>query len=110
HRDDAASFMVFLVQKVLANVAVNSCYIVTDSKPTTQYEVLQWIAAQLGIECKVKVPVIEGGKRLSNQAMLATGFKPLYPDYQVGYQALLNQLNTSDSSLYSHQPTVSQHG
>lgn len=110
HRNDAASFIVFLVQKVLANIAVDSCYIVTDSKPSTQYEVLQWIAGKLSIECKVKVPVIEGGKRLSNQAMLATGFKPLYPDYQVGYQALLNQHNASDTSLYSHQPTVSQHG
>jgi hypothetical protein len=37
----------------------------------------------------VKTPVIEGGKRLSNKAMLSSGFKLQYPDFKVGYQALL---------------------
>ena len=91
HRDDAAAFMVFLVQKVLTNNSVASCYIVTDSKPTTQYEVLQWIASQLKVEVPVSTPAIDGGKRLSNNAMQATGYKLQYPDFQVGYQALLSQ-------------------
>ncbi len=107
HRDDAAAFMVFLVQKVLINVAVDSCYIVTDSKPTTQYEVLQWIATKLKVEAKVKTPVIEGGKRLSNQMMLATGFQLLHPDFKSGYQALLNQKSNAENS---NQPVASQHG
>ena len=91
HRDDAAAFMVYLVQKVLTNDAVDNCYIVTDSEPTTQHEVLHWIAAQLGIAFSELAPVIEGGKRLCNQTMLATGFKLQYPDFRAGYQALLNQ-------------------
>lgn len=97
HRDDAASFIVFLVmqilepQQVLASKAVQSCYIVTDSKPVTQYEVLNWIAGNLNISTPVQVNLpIAGGKRLSNQAMLATGFILQYPDYQAGYQALLS--------------------
>ena len=99
HRDDAAAFMVFLVTQVLASKALAACYIVTDAKPTTQYEVLQWIAAKLNVEVQVATPVIEGGKRLSNQTMLATGFKLQYPDFKAGYQSLLNEVFMQESLL-----------
>ncbi|MGB2833658.1 MAG: SDR family oxidoreductase [Methylotenera sp.] len=89
HRDDAAAFMVFLVQKVLKKEAVQPCYLVTDSASVGQYEVLRWIADQLHVAVNAGNPPIEGGKRLSNQAMLATGFQLQYPDYRTGYAALL---------------------
>lgn len=93
HRDDAAAFIVFLIQQVLAKNVLQPCYIVTDSLPTTQFEVLQWIATQLHIPqpklLAAKLLVPSGGKRLSNQLMLATGFKLTYPDYQAGYRSLL---------------------
>lgn len=90
HKDDAAAFIVYLVTETLANQPVQTCFIVTDSKPSSQYEVLSWIANQMQVNVDVKTPVIEGGKRLSNQAMLSTGFKMQYPDFKVGYQALLS--------------------
>jgi len=101
HRDDAAAFIVFLVRRALEDAAVlhtvmtRTCYIVSDSKPAPQYEVLNWIAGKLNISRPSNVnPPIEGGKRLSNQTMLATGFTLQYPDYQTGYQTLLpEQLN-----------------
>jgi hypothetical protein len=77
--------------KTLANQPVQSCFIVTDSKPSSQYEVLSWIANQMQLDVDVKTPAIDGGKRLSNQAMLSTGFKLRYPDFKVGYQALLSE-------------------
>ena len=88
HRDDAAAFIVFLIQQVLVGDTPQPCYIVTDSQPVTQYEVLNWIAAKLGVAPQI-IPAVAGGKRLSNQAMLATGFQLQYPTYQAGYQALL---------------------
>ncbi|WP_036302465.1 NAD-dependent epimerase/dehydratase family protein [Methylotenera sp. L2L1] len=92
HRDDAAAFMTFLIQKVLlGKEKIKPCYIVTDATPVSQYEVLTWIALQLALEVPESMPV-SGGKRLSNQAMLATGFVPKYPDYRVGYQAILREL------------------
>ena len=99
HRDDAAAFMVFLVTQALAGKALAPCYIVTDAKPTPQYEVLQWIATKLNVEAQVATPVIEGGKRLSNQTMLATGFKLQYPDFKAGYQSLLNEVSMQESLL-----------
>lgn len=97
HRDDAANFILYLIQQVLAGNEVKPCYIVTDSRPVSQYEVLNWIAAQLGLKPNTMpapnlVPAISGGKRLSNQAMLATGYALQYPNYQAGYQALLTEL------------------
>jgi nucleoside-diphosphate-sugar epimerase len=88
HRDDAAAFTVFLIKQVLAGNAVQNCYIVTDSKPVPQYEVLSWLAAQLQVGKPEQLPA-SGGKRLSNQYMLETGFKLQYPDYEAGYRTLL---------------------
>lgn len=97
HRDDAAAFIVFLIQQVLVGTTPQPYYIVTDSQPVTQYEVLNWIAAKLGTAPQT-IPAAEGGKRLSNQAMLATGFKLQYPTYQAGYQALLLNNLTADKT------------
>jgi nucleoside-diphosphate-sugar epimerase len=89
HRDDAASFIVHLVQKIANNNEILPCYIVTDSAPVSQYEVLHWLAEQLELPFETKMPPIQGGKRLSNKALLASGFKLHYPDYRSGYAALL---------------------
>lgn len=91
HRDDAAGFIASLMPKVLANLPLLPCYLVTDSNPVPQWEVLQWLAAQMQLSTNSlrSAPVVEGGKRLSNAAMLATGFQLQYPDYQTGYTTLL---------------------
>ena len=89
HRDDAAAFIVFLVKQVFASKPIEACYIVTDSQPSSQYDVLTWIANQMQIKVSVKAPPIEGGKRLNNQAMLRTGYQLQYVDFKVGYLALL---------------------
>ncbi len=95
HRDDAASFVVHLVQQLKKNGAILPVYIVTDSAPVSQYEVLHWLAAQLKVPHDTKMPPIKGGKRLSNRAILASGFKLTYPDYRAGYATLL----TTDNQL-----------
>ena len=94
HRDDAAAFIVFLVQQAVAANPIENCYIVTDSKPASQYEVLGWIAERLNTNKPSNTPAVEGGKRLSNQAMLATGFQLQYSDFKTGYQALLESAPT----------------
>ncbi len=88
HRDDAAAFIVFLIALVLDKKPVEDCYIVTDSCPVSMFEVLTWIAQQLGLAVK-DMQAAQGGKRMSNQRMLATGFELQYPDYKKGYQALI---------------------
>lgn len=90
HRDDAAALMAHLVQSVMADQPLQSCYIVTDSQPSPQWAVLAWLANQLGVEKNARTtPTVRGGKKLCNHAMLATGFQLQYPDYQTGYKTLL---------------------
>jgi len=93
HRDDAAGFIAFLVQKALSQQPLESCYIVTDDMPTLQYTVLIWLANQLGIVTNhIQIPVESGGKRLSNKRLRATGFQLQYPNYQIGYEKVLKTI------------------
>ena len=90
HRDDAAGFISFLVEHASRNHEVANCYIVTDDMPAQQYEVLTWLAEQQGIDTSnIKAPIPQGGKRLSNQRLRATGFQLQYPNYQAGYSSVL---------------------
>ena len=91
HRDDAASAIAYMIERVNSGKPVEDCYIVTDSTPVSQYKVLQWMAAKLGVEpAGNDIPQVSGGKRLSNQRLLASGFKLAYPDYISGYSSLLS--------------------
>ena len=93
HRDDAASFIAFLVEKVAKIQAVADCYIVTDDMPTPQYEVLTWLANQQKIDTSaIKTPPAQGGKCLRNKRMRDTGFTLQYPNYQAGYREILQNL------------------
>jgi len=89
HRDDAAAFMVFLVISLTNKKNILPCYIVTDSAPSSQYEVLNWIAAQINAVKPNHMNTIKGGKRLSNARLLSTGFKLRYPSFKEGYANLL---------------------
>jgi nucleoside-diphosphate-sugar epimerase len=93
HRDDAASFIAFLVEKVAQNQAVSDCYVVTDDMPTQQYEVLTWLANKQGLDtASIQAPAADGGKRLSNKRLRDTGFELQYPNYQAGYGEILQSL------------------
>lgn len=93
HRDDAAGFVVFMVEKSTNNQQVEDCYIVTDDMPTQQYEVLTWLANQQNIDTsQIKTPAAQGGKRLSNLRLRDTGFVLQYPNYQAGYGEILKAL------------------
>lgn len=94
HRDDAAGFIAFMVQKVLQKQAIEDCYIVTDDMPTLQYTVLVWLAIKLGVETShVKLPTTQPGKRLSNVRLRATGYQLQYPNYQIGYGKIIESLD-----------------
>ena len=90
HRDDAANFITFMVEKAANNQQVADLYIVTDDMPTQQYEILTWLANQQGVDTSsVQSPIAQGGKRLSNKRLRATGFELQYPNFQAGYSEVL---------------------
>jgi nucleoside-diphosphate-sugar epimerase len=86
HRDDASAFIALLIQRVMNHEPVESCYLVTDSTPVPQYEVLRWLAGKMGAESlPAPDPAVIGGKKLDNARMLETGFALHYPSYREGY-------------------------
>ena len=90
HRDDAAAFIALMTNKVIQNQPVADCYIVTDSMPTKQYDVLKWLAEKQNVDVtNIRTPLATGGKRLSNRRMRETGFELQYPNYQAGYTHIL---------------------
>ena len=74
----------------MAGQSIQDCYIVTDSCPVSQYEVLHYLAEKMGINIPTAPPPVLGGKRMSNPRMLSTDFRLKYPDYQLGYSAMLD--------------------
>lgn len=95
HRDDGAAFIASCIGKAYMGEVIAPLYVVTDSQPTPQYDVLRYLAALQGVDCtRVAVPDIAGGKRLSNQRMLQTGFELQYPNYQLGYRHLIESGKT----------------
>lgn len=91
HSDDGAAFIAHLMARDCRGEVVEPLYIVTDSAPTALGEVADWLAGQL--QCRPvtaqKVAPQRGGKRLSNQRLLASGYELRYPSYREGYAALL---------------------
>ncbi len=99
HRDDAARFIHFLIEAFNQKTPsiLHNQFIVTDSAPVSQFEVINWLAAKLNLSPRLNLNANQAltGKRLSNQRMLETGFQLRYPIYKEGYQALLNEISDS---------------
>lgn len=87
HRDDAAALIAHLATLGDPQVAYNG----VDDSPAARFEVLSWLARQLGLAAPV--PVTEAGpdtgKRVRNGRLRRTGLLLRYPDYRAGYRALL---------------------
>ncbi len=75
---------------MLNGQAVQPLYVVTDSMPTAQYDVLNWLAKRLHVPHQADASATPmHGRRLSNQRLLASGYQLKYPNYQVGYSELV---------------------
>jgi len=90
YRDDAARLLAFIVTRAQQELELADCYIGVDNEPSTLYEVQAYLAAKLGIMIRAgnDAPA-RGSKRCRNALLLRTGFKFHYPNYRIGYGALL---------------------
>lgn len=86
HIEDAASACLHLL--TLDDPA--PCYIGTDGHPLETALFYDALADQLGIPHPKRRNVAPSGKRLSNQRLLNSGWRPVWPDAIRGYQALID--------------------
>jgi nucleoside-diphosphate-sugar epimerase len=95
HRDDCAR----MLQHLLQLQQPESLYLGVDDAPVLQCEVLQWLAARLGVAGPGITTVsaadragrarMGSNKRCSNTRLKTSGFAFTYPSYREGYAALL---------------------
>ena len=93
HRDDAARAIAHL----LALDAPDPLVIGVDDEPAELADVLDFLAARLGVPSPPPGPETaaggpmrgRGAKRCSNRRLRASGFRLLYPTFREGYGALL---------------------
>jgi nucleoside-diphosphate-sugar epimerase len=90
HADDCAGVIAHLI-KLQRTQDIAPIYLATDSSPTSMIDVVSWIAEQLDITDFLASDAVNerGNKQISNQRLLASGYRFMYPDFRSGYATLL---------------------
>ncbi|MDD5271761.1 MAG: NAD-dependent epimerase/dehydratase family protein [Methylovulum sp.] len=92
HQHDCVEVLAFLLQKRLAGVALESCYLASDDDPAPLWEVVSWLAARMDCPPPTpKGPTInpDSNKRCRNLRLKALGYQFQYASYKEGYGELL---------------------
>ncbi|TRX74553.1 NAD-dependent epimerase/dehydratase family protein [Pseudomonas mangiferae] len=91
HVDDAAGLLAFLLQADRRGVALEDCYLGVDDAPAPLHEVMDWLRQRLGVQHWSDEETVRraGSKRCSNARARALGWRPRYPSYREGYEAIL---------------------
>lgn len=88
HRDDCVG----ILEHLLGIRSPEPVYLGVDSDPAPQCEVMDWLAARVGVPAppRVDAGTARGmGKRCRNARLLASGYRLRYPSYRDGYGAVL---------------------
>ena len=87
HRDDAAAALKHLL--LIDNP--EALYIASDDQSAPRYDVVKWLAEAQGAVAPKGLTDENAnrGKRVSNQRLRDSGFRLSYPDYRVGYGAVI---------------------
>jgi nucleoside-diphosphate-sugar epimerase len=92
HQQDCIGVLSFLLQKRLAGVPLDTCYLASDDDPAPLWDVISWLAGQLKCappNIKTVDGVADGNKRCHNARLKALGYQFRYPGYQAGYGELV---------------------
>jgi nucleoside-diphosphate-sugar epimerase len=92
HQLDCIGVLAFLLERRLAGVALEQCYLASDDDPAPMWEVMSWLAEHL--KCQpptVKIMENQGimNKRCNNRRLKALGYQFRYPSYKDGYLELI---------------------
>ncbi len=87
HRDDVAA----VLKHLLEIDEPKALYLATDDQPVPRYEVVEWLANVQGRLAPIGLTDehASAGKRVNNQRLRDSGFIMSYPNYRVGYGAIL---------------------
>ncbi|CAD6877795.1 Nucleoside-diphosphate-sugar epimerases [Methylomonas albis] len=91
HSGDCVAVLLFLLEKQLAGLALEPCYLATDDDPASLWEVMNWLSEQFAYPHPSILPVAPDApqnKRCSNARLKALGYRFLYASYRDGYETM----------------------
>ena len=92
NEDDAANFIIFLLNQCLQGEIPEKLYLLTDKEPVTLFRLLNWIRQNLNLKNKINItsdPIL--GKRLRSSIIPLLKFEYKYPTYKQGYKELIQE-------------------
>ena len=92
HQQDCVAALEFLLEKRLAGVNLDACYLLSDNDPAPMWEVMTWLAQQMQVFGPVAKSVdttSSMNKRCNNAKIKKLGYKFHYPSYREGYLDLI---------------------
>lgn len=92
HQQDCIGVLAFLLERRLAGVVLQQCYLVSDDDPAPMWEVITWLAEHMNCQpptVKVTDNHAVMNKRCSNQRLKALGYQFYYPGFKDGYLELI---------------------
>lgn len=102
HRDDAAAAVVHLLT---AAEPPPPLLVGTDDEPVLRNEVAAYVAGRVGCPAPGRPdPGSTAGRRLSNRALRATGWRPTYPTYREGYADIADPADPADPATGRRPP------
>lgn len=96
HETDCVGVLQFLINRYHAGRELETLYLVSDDTPVTQYDICAYICEALNNPpppVKTKVTSTQLNKRCDNTRIKALGYCFHYPDYQSGYEQIVNTIN-----------------
>ena len=92
HQQDCIGVLAFLLERRLAGVALEQCYLASDDDPAAMWDVMSWLTEHMNCQ-PPSVKVIDNGcvmnKRCNNQRLKALGYQFRYPGFKDGYIELI---------------------
>jgi nucleoside-diphosphate-sugar epimerase len=91
HRDDCVGVLVHFIKMDMGGVEPGPCYLAVDSEPAPEWTVVNWLAARTGAPVPVEKRETseQQNKRCSNRKLLESGYQLTYPDFRLGYDAVI---------------------
>lgn len=95
HQTDCVGVLAYLLEKSLAGMVLEQCYLVSDNDPAPMYEVISWLAEQMHCDpptVKANDSMAQLNKRCNNQRLKYLGYEFIHIDYKSGYGELIKSI------------------
>jgi nucleoside-diphosphate-sugar epimerase len=92
HSHDCVGLLKHVGERFLARDMPPGVIVGTDSAPSPNLEVLNWLARERGTPLDLPVPEQVPGKRLRSEYLRDGHYSLVYPDYRQGYQQVMASL------------------